>query len=67
MRYSLPALAVDEEELAGVQHRILWLMLQKMHVHGNLPTSIRHGPLEMGGLALYDLRTEAGIEAIKYL
>ncbi|KAI2501729.1 hypothetical protein MHU86_12735 [Fragilaria crotonensis] len=67
MRYSLPALAVDEEELAGVQHRIIRTMLQKMHVNGNLPTSIRHGPLEMGGLAMYDLRTEAGIEAIKYL
>ena len=41
-------------------------MLQKMHVQSTIPTSIRHGPLELGGLALYDLRTEAGIEAIKF-
>jgi hypothetical protein len=66
MRYSLATIAVDEEALAGVQHRIIKVMLQKMHVNGNLPTSIRHGPVEMGGLAIYDLRTEAGIEAIKF-
>ena len=67
MRYSLAPIAVDEEVLAGVQHRIIKVMLQKMHVNSNLPTSIRHGPLEMGGLGIYDLRTEAGIEAIKFL
>ena len=67
MRYSLPAVAVDEEALGIVQNRILKVMLQKMHVNGNLPTSIRHGPIEMGGLGMYDLRTETGIEAIKFL
>ncbi|KAI2498313.1 hypothetical protein MHU86_16183 [Fragilaria crotonensis] len=67
MRYSLAALSVDEEALSGVQTNILKVMLQKMHVSGNLPTSIRHGPIEMGGLGMYDLRTEAGIEAIKFL
>ena len=67
MRYSLPALAVDEEELGQVQSRILRTMLQRMHVNSNLPTAIRHGPMEMGGLGMYDLRTEVGIEALKYL
>ena len=67
MRYSLAAIAVDEENLGYVQHRILKVMLQKMHINSNIPTSIRHGPIEMGGLGLYDLRTEVGIEALKYL
>ena len=40
-------------------------MLQKTHVQSTIPTAIRHGPPELGGLAIYDLRTEAGIEAVK--
>jgi hypothetical protein len=67
MRYSLSAVAADEEALQGIQNRILKTMLQKMHVNGNLPTAIRHGPIELGGMDMYDLRTEVGIEAIKYL
>jgi hypothetical protein len=42
-------------------------MLQKLHISNTIPTSLRHGPVELGGLGLYDLRTEAGIEAIKFL
>ena len=41
-------------------------MLQKMHFTSKFPTSLRHGPLKMGGLGLYDLRTEAGLEALKF-
>ena len=67
MRYSLPAIAVDEEELGQVQTRILRVMLQQMHVNSNLATAIRHGSMELGGLGLYDLRTEVGIEALKFL
>ena len=66
MRYSLAALAVNEEALSGVQSRVLQSMLQKMHFPSKIPTSIRHGPVEMGGLGLYDLRTEAGLEALKF-
>ena len=29
--------------------------------------ALRYGPLELGGLDLYDLRTEAGIESLKFL
>ena len=66
MRYGLAALAVDEEILAGVQSRVIKSMLQKMHVQSTIPTAIRHGPPELGGLGLYDLRSEVGIEAIKF-
>ena len=66
MRYGLAAIAVDEEVLASVQTRVLKSMLQKMHIQSTILTSIRHGPLELGGLALYDLRAEAGIEAINF-
>ena len=66
MRYSLAALAVDEEALGAVQTRVIQSILQKMHYSSKLPTSIRHGPVEMGGLGIYDLRTEAGLEALKF-
>ncbi|KAI2500344.1 hypothetical protein MHU86_14152 [Fragilaria crotonensis] len=66
MRYSLPALAVDEEALGGIQSKVVQVMLQRMHVSSTIPTSIRHGPVELGGLGIYDLRTEAGLEALKF-
>jgi hypothetical protein len=67
MKYVLPALAVDEEELAPIQSKILPVMLQKLGYSSKLPTEIRHGPIELGGLALMDLRTEMGISTIKYM
>ena len=68
IRYSLPALSVMNEEcLNQIQPKILPAMLQKMHINSHLPTEIRHGPKSLGGLALFDVRTEHGIEQIKYL
>ena len=66
MCYSLAALALDEEPLVHVQTQVLQLILQKMHFNSKLPTAVRHGPPELGGIGLYDLRTEAGIEALKF-
>ena len=66
MRYSLAAIAADEESLATVQTNVIKSILQKMHISSTIPTSIRHGPIEMGGLGLYDFRTEAGLEALKF-
>ena len=67
MRYVLPSLAVDEEELATVQSSILSTMLNKLGFSSKTPTAIRHGPTEMGGHDLMDLRTEVGISQLKYL
>lgn len=67
MRYSLAAIAADEESLSFVQTNVIKSRLQKFHISSKIPTSLRHGPTELGGLGLYDLRTEAGIEAIKFL
>ena len=49
MRYSLPAVAVDEEELETIQTKILPIIVQKLGHSSKLPTAIRHGPTEMGG------------------
>ena len=67
MRYGLAAVAANEQSLGSVQSKVLKSILQKMHISSTIPTSLRHGPIELGGLGLYDLRTEVGIEAIKFL
>ena len=67
MRYSLPALATNEESLHQVQTKILATMLQRLGVSSKIPTAIRHGPEELAGMALIDLQTESGIETIQCL
>ena len=66
MRYSLAAMAVDEQDLSCIQSRIMQSLLQKLGYSSKIPTALRHGPTELGGLGLYDLRTEAGLEALKF-
>jgi hypothetical protein len=66
MRYGLAAVATDEEVLGTVQSRVVQAILKKLHVQSTIPTAIRHGPAEFGGLEIYDLRTESGIESIKF-
>ena len=67
MRYGLAAVAANEQSLGTVQSKVLKSILQKLHISSTIPTSLRHGPVELGGLGLYDLRTEVGIDAIKFL
>ena len=66
MWYSLAALAVNEQALSTIQSKIMKSPLQKMGYSSTIPTSIRHGPKELGGLGLYNIRTEAGLEAINF-
>lgn len=66
MLYALPAVAVDEEELARVQTSMMAVALQKLGASKTTPTAIRHGPTELGGLNIIDLRTEIGIRNLKF-
>ena len=66
MRYVLPVMAIDEEELATLQTQVLQLMMNKLGYSRTTPIKIRHGPSAMGGLDLYDLRTKVGICQLKY-
>ena len=67
IRYSLATMVVDKECLKGIQTRLLPSLLQKLGLNSHLPTVIRHGPQLYGGLALCDLQTERGLEAIKFM
>ena len=66
MKYSLPAVAVDEEELDRIQSKIIPTIVQRLGLNSKLPTAVRYGPTELGGLGLMDLRTEGGLEMIRY-
>ena len=64
MRSGLAAMAIDEEEFEPVQSFVIRSILKEMGVLSTILAAIRHGPPELGGLAVYDLRTEAGLEAV---
>jgi hypothetical protein len=65
MRDGLVAVELDKEVLRTVQSKAVQSIFKKFHVQSTIPIAIRHGPAEFGGLDIYDLRTEAGLEAIK--
>lgn len=48
MRYSLTALAVDEEELECVQSKVIPAIVQRMGLSSKMSTAIRYGPTSMG-------------------
>lgn len=66
-QYSLPAIAVDKEEMSSVQSTtIIRIILQQLGLSDKLPTAIQFGgPSELGGLGLIDLSKEGWIEMIK--
>ena len=55
MWYGLAAISASEEDMTGIQTKVLASLLQKLRVSRSIPTSIRHDQEELGGLALYDL------------
>ena len=65
MSYVLPCIAADEEELHIVQTKLLSVALQKMGLSSKTPVPLRHGPIDMGGMGLIDLRTEMGVLQLK--
>ena len=68
MRYSLPALAIDEEELEPDSDTsdIAGNRSKARDESDSVQQQCSHGPMSMGGLGLMDLRTESGIEMAKY-
>ncbi len=67
MRYSLPAFAVDEEELETIQSKVIPTIVKRLGLGIKLPTAVQFGPISMGGLGLTDLCTEGGIKMLKFV
>jgi hypothetical protein len=65
MLYALPAFAANEEELGKIQTNMMATALQKLGAAKTTPTAIRHGPIELGGMNIIDLRTKPGISNLK--
>lgn len=66
MLYALPAIAADEENFAQVQSSMMQVAMQKLGASRATPAAIRHGPTELGGLNLLDMRTELGICQLRF-
>ena len=60
-------MSVDCNEVCTATSAGCGQSLKKLGYSSKVPTEIRHGPIEMGGLNLMNLRTEIGISAIKYM
>lgn len=68
MMYSLPAVSCPEEGLHSLQTNLLGVLtLQKLGASSKTPIKKRHGPYELGGLNIMDLRKETGKTRIKLL
>ena len=67
IRYGLSATIATAQELQNIQSRVISSILQRMHISSKVPTAIRHGPKALGGLDICDIRTEIGIEKLKFL
>jgi hypothetical protein len=67
MRYVLPTLAVDEECLEQVQRPVIGPFLNHLGYNRNMPRAVVFGPKHHGGIGLYDMRTEMGVETITML
>jgi hypothetical protein len=67
MQYILPRLAITKDDLQPVQSQVTISIQQKLRYSSKIPTGIRYGPEELGGLGLFDLHTELGISTLKYM
>jgi hypothetical protein len=67
LMFPMPAIAANEEQFERVQSKWISALLRKLGASRKTPTAVRHGPLELGGMNLADLRTETGIARIKYM
>ena len=68
MRYGLSSTIVHTaKDLQGNKSQVIATVLQKMHISIKIPTAIRHGPIALGELDLYNMRTEIGAERLKLL
>jgi hypothetical protein len=65
--FPLPTLATDEENLEPVQTPIISPLLQKLGYNRNMPREVVFGPKTLGGINLFNLKTEYGVEAISFL
>ena len=65
--YSLGTTTLQPKQLQSISSHATGSFLTKMGINKNFPRAAAFGPIEFGGLALFDLHTEQGVLQIKML
>lgn len=67
MRYPLGATCFNKKQCNKIQARYLPTFLSKMGINRMMAKAVRHGPLELGGMDIFNLETEQAAEHMKLI
>ena len=65
MRYIMPFTCLKDELIQKNTTKLLQMFLNKMGYANSTSRAVIYGPIDMGGMALYDLELEIGIGQIE--
>ena len=67
IQYPLGATCFNHQQCDRIQSKYLPTFLSRMGINRSTATAVRHGPLELGGMDIFLLGTEQGIQQTKML
>jgi hypothetical protein len=67
IQYPLGATCFTQQQCDRIQSKYLPTFLSRMGINRSTATAVRHGPLELGGMDIFSLGTEQGIQQTKML
>ena len=67
MQYPLGATCFTKKQCDKIQARYLPTFMSKMGINRTTVTAVRHGPLSLGGMDLFNLETEQAVEHTKLI
>ena len=67
IQYPLDATCFSEQQCDRIQSKYLPTFLSRMGINRSMATAVRHGPLDFGGVDIFSLGTEQGIQHTKML
>jgi hypothetical protein len=67
IQYPLGATCFTKKQCSKIQSRYLPTFLSKMGINRTTPTAVRNGPPELGGMEIFQVDTEQGIQHTKLM
>jgi hypothetical protein len=67
LRYGLHVVTAEATQLEKMQAKLIQVLLPAMGYNRHMPTAIRHGPMELCGIGLLDLRTLIGSTKVQHI
>jgi hypothetical protein len=67
IQYPLGSTCFTKQQCDRIQLKYLPPFLLRMGINRSMATAVRHGPLELGGMEVFSLETEQGIQHTKML